>query len=609
MIGVILPYGKQTYGLLAYLFGPGEENEHVDPRVIAGCRPPSLLEPPVRDDGSRALAPLVTLLEAPLKLLGDRAADEPVLHITLSAASGDPEMGDGAWADIAEEAMHRLGLDVRGQEEEAVPWVAVRHDPRHIHIAAVLARADGRRAHLHRERVQLGKAMRWAEEKYGLQRAARPDRTAPNRATRAEEEKAARAGRSEPPRYTLRRHVEAAAATAADEAGFFADLESRGLKVWHRASANRPGEITGYSVGLLGDLTAAGGQIWYGGGKLASYLTLPKLRRRWGGPMSGHRMSPATARIVLRREVTAAAAASVSEASFFAGLTARGLNVEHTSAPDRPGVTIGYSVGLHGSIDRTGRPVRWAGSTLGSELALGQLRAHWRAGMRGAAPPSLFGGADSAEIWAHATSVARAAAADFQSGRGTPGVALAAADVLIVAADVTGSRELRQAAEAFGRAARIPGGRRVPRSTSSAESLRTAARLLAASRPPRRHAYSASGTAVLLLIVALVLIAMALAVLRARQRREHQARAALDAGLRLTAEADSWTPPPPAPVSISGRTRGRTLRPATARLGLLPGINRTAVLRKPAVAGAWTLGNFSTRPSRCRSRRRRQSPT
>ena len=37
---------------------------------------------PLREDGSRALAPITALLEAPLKLLGDRAAAEPVLHFT-----------------------------------------------------------------------------------------------------------------------------------------------------------------------------------------------------------------------------------------------------------------------------------------------------------------------------------------------------------------------------------------------------------------------------------------------------------------------------------------------------------------------------------------------
>ena len=41
--------------------------------------------------------------------------------------------------------------------------------------------------------------------------------------------------------------------------------------------------MTGYSVGLPQDTTATGGQIWYGGGKLAPDLSLPKLRHRWEG--------------------------------------------------------------------------------------------------------------------------------------------------------------------------------------------------------------------------------------------------------------------------------------------------------------------------------------
>jgi len=52
------------------------------------------------------------------------------------------------------------------------------------------------------------------------------------------------------------------------------------------ASANgsapaTPGEITGYAVALPTDTTNAGGPVWYGGGKLAPDLTLPKLRHRW----------------------------------------------------------------------------------------------------------------------------------------------------------------------------------------------------------------------------------------------------------------------------------------------------------------------------------------
>jgi hypothetical protein len=48
-----------------------------------------------------------------------------------------------------------------------------------------------------------------------------------------------------------------------------------------RASTRNPGEITGFSVGLACHTNRDGGVVWYGGGKLAADLTLPKLRQRW----------------------------------------------------------------------------------------------------------------------------------------------------------------------------------------------------------------------------------------------------------------------------------------------------------------------------------------
>ena len=58
-------------------------------------------------------------------------------------------------------------------------------------------------------------------------------------------------------------------------------LSPQTLGVRLRHDTHNPGEVTGYAVGLPGDLTADGDQIYYGGGKLAPDLTLPKLRRRW----------------------------------------------------------------------------------------------------------------------------------------------------------------------------------------------------------------------------------------------------------------------------------------------------------------------------------------
>ena len=104
----------------------------------------------------------------------------------------------------------------------------VHHGENHIHIAATLARQDGRRARLDNDFYRIGEALRDIEKEYGLQVVARADRTAADRPTRAEQEKADRAGRAEPPRVTLQRQVAAAAAGARSEPEFFAALDGAG---------------------------------------------------------------------------------------------------------------------------------------------------------------------------------------------------------------------------------------------------------------------------------------------------------------------------------------------------------------------------------------------
>jgi hypothetical protein len=181
-------------------------------------------------------------------------------------------------------------------------------------------------------------------------------------------------------------------------------------------------------------------------------------------------------------------------------------------------------------------------------------------------PPGLYDGADAAQIWDHAAEVARTAAAELQAGRGGPGLALAAADVLAVAADATGSAELRQAAESFSLAAQLPARQQAPRPDPLSQALRTSARLMASSRAPSRYrSPTSTGTAVLLLLVALVVIAMALALIRMRERREYQARHAATAGVRLATTMDAWIPSSQDRVSFPGRPRLAERQPA-ARL-------------------------------------------
>ena len=73
-----------------------------------------------------------------------------------------------------------------------------------------------------------------------------------------------------------------AAAAARTEQEFFTRLQRAGVAVRKRLSTINPGQLTGYAVGLPQHTTKNGGIVWYGGGKLAADLTLPKLRRRMG---------------------------------------------------------------------------------------------------------------------------------------------------------------------------------------------------------------------------------------------------------------------------------------------------------------------------------------
>src|SRR6266480_5234151 len=110
----------------------------------------------------------------------------------------------------------------------------------------------------------------------------------PGRSTAAETEQAARHGQAEPARVTLRREVCTAAAAAGSEREFFARLRAAGVLIRERHSTVNPGEVTGYAVGMPGHTAQDGGVVWYGGGKLAADLTLPRLRARWASAGPGH---------------------------------------------------------------------------------------------------------------------------------------------------------------------------------------------------------------------------------------------------------------------------------------------------------------------------------
>jgi hypothetical protein len=284
VIGKVCPRGQDVAGLIRYLYGPGRREEHTDPHIIAGYRPPADLEPPLRASGSRDFRRLAGLLQLPHDALGKWGYAKPVWHCSMRAAPGDRLLSDAEWAGIAADVMHRTGLCPRGAEDDAVRWIAIRHGPDHIHLVAMLARQDRTRPRVANERYRVRDACIAAEQRYGLRSTAPADRTAARRPTRAETGKAARRGRSEPPRATLRRHVCTAAASAASTEEFFARLDQAGVLVRLRYSTRNPGHVTGYAVALPGDTARNGEPVWYGGGKLAADLSWPRLIQRWTRP-------------------------------------------------------------------------------------------------------------------------------------------------------------------------------------------------------------------------------------------------------------------------------------------------------------------------------------
>ena len=182
------------------------------------------------------------------------------------------------------------------------------------------------------------------------------------------------------------------------------------------------------------------------------------------------------------------------------------------------------------------------------------------AGPRGRSHPELLAAADPG------------AAAD---------AAWAASGTLHAAAAALGSRILRQAADAYDRAARAPYGR-VPAPTPAGDSLRRAARLLAAygfitSDPSFRP---------VVLITRLAALAEAVAGLRRRPRSTPPRRPARC--------APPGAPTPRAPRGHAGRRgapRGATATLADAGFPVPPARPRRAPRRGPTTAGAASLGH------------------
>ncbi len=285
----------------------------------------------------------------------------------------------------------------------------------------------------------------------------------------------------------------------------------------------------------------------YGGGKLASDLSLPKLRAHWqasggaaAGRDGGERASP---RLRLRHEVEQAAAGAKTPAQFFERLRGAGVLVRERFSQQRPDELTGYSVALASDHDGAGEVVWRGGGSLAPELSLPRLAVRWDSGESaaaasrpGARPITRLSGEERQQAWREARLAADNAAHELRRlGREDPVVvgdtARSAADLLHVAAragEPNGRGPLHDAARAYDRASRTPYGRPARRSGGGAD-LRLAATTLALVARANRD----DAAALMALVVALAGLVEAVAELRASQQRAAQAQAARAAASQL----------------------------------------------------------------------------
>lgn len=309
--------GSKTAGLLVYLQGPGKANEHTDPHLVAGhssvvdasmvgerldkqwaLSVAHQLDMPRRQFGTTVMwadteKVKARMAEGATKLAARSAEkfDAHVWHCSLSLKAEEGQLSDEKWAAIAADFMKEMGFDNPDDPRPSARWVAVRHGLSgegndHIHIAASLVREDGTKVDTYRDRPRSQEACNVLERRHGLEvLLSREEQRGSRGVSPAELEKAKKAGLPEPVRRTIERRVRAAATASKTEAEFVRRLRGDNLLVRPRyETGSASGSVIGYSVAATpskADRAAGIKPVWFGGGRLAKDLTLPRLRDEW----------------------------------------------------------------------------------------------------------------------------------------------------------------------------------------------------------------------------------------------------------------------------------------------------------------------------------------
>lgn len=293
--------GGQMGGLMVYLQGDGRGNAHSEQHLVAGDSAIMAQHGYSNLDRDTALA-IARSLDAPRRafdvevLRTVRDADPvtgevstkrvagDVWHCSLSLRAEEGQLTDEKWGEIAQQFADRMGF-TEASGKAACRWVAVRHGLSengndHIHLAVSLVREDGTKASTHNDFKKAQEVCRGLEREHGLEQLESRALGMGERGVKpAERERATRENAAEVDAHKMERSVRAAATAAVDEGEFVRRMRRAGILIRPRFAAGRDDVVAGYSVAVR---PAAGEKtIWYGGGRLARDLTLPRLREGW----------------------------------------------------------------------------------------------------------------------------------------------------------------------------------------------------------------------------------------------------------------------------------------------------------------------------------------
>jgi hypothetical protein len=275
--------GSDMRGVMRYLAGPGRENEHREPHLVAGDGAVMTWW----DDTVLDRAAANTIgghLDRPRARFDVDVPGGHVWHCPLSVGVEDGQLSYERWGRIAREFVEEMGF-TEASGKAGCRWVAVRHGLSkagndHVHLVVSLVRDDGTKASTWHDWKRASAAASVLEQRHGLAvlTSRSEGRGAPG-VTGAELNKTARLGVDEPARVRLARQVRGFAVASKDEAEFVRRARKEGLLIRPRFAAGRADVVLGYSVAQRPGTGERA--VLFGGGHLGRDLSLPRLRQSW----------------------------------------------------------------------------------------------------------------------------------------------------------------------------------------------------------------------------------------------------------------------------------------------------------------------------------------